>query len=103
MTFLCESEPSDTVTAHFVGIDPLAYSKCNIYPNPNDGVFTADIPSNAVSLEISDMEGQIIYSEDLMKHPGSRSEINISDQPQGIYILTVRTKVGISRGKIVLY
>jgi hypothetical protein len=102
-TFLCESEPSDTVIAYFVGIDPKKNSTCNIYPNPNKGMFTADLPADALSLEISDMEGRVLYSEDLMSHPGKQVDFDISGQPKGIYILTVRTKTVISRGKIVLY
>jgi hypothetical protein len=101
--FLCESEPSDTVAPYFVGIDTRRPNVCNIYPNPNDGRFTADLPVDALSLEISDMEGRALYSEDLMNHPGKQVDFDISGQPKGICILTIRTKTGISRGKIVLY
>jgi hypothetical protein len=103
LVFLCESEPSDTVSAHFVGIDPLTYTRCNIYPNPNDGEFTADLPPDALSVEISDLNSRVIYSEDIMQNIGRQFNIDISGHPKGIYILTVRTKSGISRGKIVLY
>jgi hypothetical protein len=102
-TFLCESEPSDTVSAHFVGIDPLNYLRCNIYPNPNDGEFTADLPPDAVSVEISDLNSRVIYSDDLIQNIGRQFNIDISGHPKGVYILTVTTKTGISRGKIVLY
>jgi hypothetical protein len=102
-TFLCESEPSDTVMAYFVGIDPKKNSTCNIYPNPNKGMFTADVPSDAVSFDVIDGFGRIVRSEKIMKTPLNQLFIDISDQPPGIYILSVTTKTGISRGIIVLY
>jgi hypothetical protein len=103
LIFLCESEPSDTVAAYYVGIDPKKNSTCNIYPNPNKGMFTADVPSDAVSFDVIDGFGRIVRSEKIVKTPLNQLFIDISDQPPGIYILSVTTKTGISRGIIVLY
>ncbi len=102
LTFICESEPSDTANAYYVGIGSEKYTTCNIYPNPNKGIFTADLPPDAVSLEIANLEGRIILSEPLKSSKGERIRIDISGQPAGMYLLTVVTGTGIARAKVLI-
>jgi len=101
--FLCESEPSDTVFGLYAFIEPQGITRCKVWPNPNTGAFQTEVPLDAVSIEVSDLKGRTIFSKDLMQNNGQQIGINISGQPKGVYILTVTTKTGISRGKIVLY
>ena len=64
-----------------------------IYPNPNKGIFTINI-NNELStfnfinfqLNITDLTGKIVY---LKNETGNNIKINISDKPNGIYVLKI--------------
>jgi len=101
-TFLCESEPSDTVMALLTGMETSVAPVCRIIPNPGTGIFKVELPFGSESLEIVDLSGRIILEQSLQGYKGNMVEEDISGQPRGVYILTVKTKTGISRGKIVI-
>ena len=100
--FLCESEPSDTAMALLTGMETETVPVCRIIPNPGTGIFKVELPSGYESLEIADLSGRIVLEQSLQGYKGAMVEEDISTQPRGVYILTVRTKTGISRGKIII-
>lgn len=102
-TFLCESEPSDTVTAHFVGIDPMCRSTLNIYPNPNNGVFTTDLPPDALAVEVRNLQGVVVWTGDVRPMGQNQLQTDISDQPPGLYVVTVYSRSSTVRSKVVIY
>lgn len=73
------------------GIEDTANSfSCELFPNPNTGKFYLeyDYPfSDRVIVRILNIYGQLIWKR--IYNPGSmyRIEIDIGDQPEGIYIL----------------
>jgi len=75
----------------------------NLYPNPNKGRFlikVSGIGSNSF-IEVYNMLGQNIYQTKLNT---GNTEINLSNQPEGIYLYRVNTMSGvlIGEGKIVI-
>ncbi len=82
-------------------------AKISVYPNPNNGQFT--IASSAVNgtslVEIYNVLGEKVCTTNLNSNNGGTSTINISSQPNGIYLYRVISKDNgnlVGEGKIVL-
>ncbi|HTL82089.1 MAG TPA: T9SS type A sorting domain-containing protein [Bacteroidia bacterium] len=69
-----------------------------VFPNPSNGKFTLNGIENNSRVEIYNSTGQLIFSEDNFKQ-GER--IDISDQPDGIYLIKIKTDNKILSQKIV--
>jgi alpha-tubulin suppressor-like RCC1 family protein len=70
-----------------------------IYPNPNSGVFKikSDLPSIAATIKIYNTHSQIIYETTQFVE-----EIDLSNQPKGVYFLQVTSHEGIIYKKLIL-
>jgi hypothetical protein len=81
-----------------LGIENISNSNgISIYPNPNNGKFTisasgGSVVSHQLSVEIYNMLGQNVYSQ--INIPNATFNINISDQPNGIYLIRMLDKDG---------
>lgn len=80
-------------------------SLTNLYPNPNNGLFTITSPvANDLSLiKVYNMLGMNIYTETLPCNKGE-NVINIGSQPKGIYLYRLTSKDGseVSSGKFII-
>jgi len=74
-----------------------------VYPNPNNGSFTLSLSdvNTACNLDIYSVLGEKVYSEVLKQ---SQSNINLSVQPNGVYLYRVITQTGelVGGGKLVI-
>ena len=73
----------------------------SIYPNPTNGMVTLQLNSaknKVVTIEIINVVGEVIYS--LTKNL-SKIDIDLSNQPNGIYLLKVLTNEQQTVGKII--
>ncbi len=84
------------VVIGFVGIseNEIEKQKSIIYPNPTTGKITIKA-EDIEKIEIMDMQGRTVYI-------GSEMEIDISNNPKGIYIVKGTTNKGVGVEKIVL-
>jgi len=74
--------------------------ECNLFPNPNSGMFTIDYygkNSDDLNIEIFDMPGHCVYSEK-WKTNGVYDfrQINVKDLSEGIYFTRVSSSNGFS-------
>lgn len=74
-----------------------------IYPNPSSGKFTIQINDLKLSatncqLSISNIQGKSIYQSVIIN---TKSEIDISNQPSGLYIISVNTGEKVYHQKLV--
>jgi hypothetical protein len=72
-----------------------------IYPNPNNGIFHLDFPSNKIQihqLNIINYLGEIIYTQNTF----SNEPIDISQLADGIYFIHLETSQGKLKSKILL-
>jgi GH18 family chitinase len=60
-----------------------------IYPNPNHGLLNIDFPDTKYTVEIINISGSIVYKSETQL---SNSQIDISDLPDGVYIIRVNSK-----------
>jgi hypothetical protein len=78
--------------------------KVKVYPNPNNGVFTirSSVVNGQSSVEIYNVFGQKVYSRFSVFN--SQLVINISNQPNGVYLYRISTTDGslIGEGKVVV-
>ena len=68
-----------------------------VYPNPSNGIFTIKHSEKSSEMEIINMLGEIIYQSSF----GDR-EINLSQQPKGIYFIEVKMGETIYNKKLVI-
>ena len=103
-------EESDEIILDFLdctGINENAASiEIEVYPNPSKGVFTLQLTSvNAekVNIRISDLTGKTIYEEnDVNVNSNLKKNINLNNQPSGIYTLLISGKNYILDKKVVI-
>jgi type IX secretion system substrate protein len=89
------------------GINPISSNTNNIiiYPNPSNGIYSI-IYSNKTNqkstLEVINVLGQIVYSKMLAGNGSNISEtINLSDQANGIYLITINNGTEVITKKVV--
>lgn len=70
-------------------------NKVVLYPNPNNGTFnlfninTQDFGSEAIQLQVFDINGRSLYTKTLKEDDFANCEINLSDFASGIYIVKI--------------
>ena len=84
-----------------VGLEELGASLFNMMPNPSDGMVHLSIPSplHDIQLTLTDALGREVMRQ-LMN--GSSLVLDLTDQPGGIYLLTVRSAEGITSQRVVI-
>ncbi len=74
-----------------------------IYPNPNNGIFTmqSSVISNQLSVEIYNVLGEKVLAETLQPQTpkGALNEINLTNQPNGVYLYRVTGENGSLEGE----
>lgn len=80
--------------------------ECTLYPNPNKGDFTLDYASadkNPLHIEIFNSSGSKVLSKDWIPEIGLNSNtINLSNEPQGIYIIRLSSDEGFTTLKMLI-
>jgi uncharacterized delta-60 repeat protein len=87
-------------TAISTGIASLTLDQSiSIFPNPGNGLFSIECPVNISELEILNAFGEkcIVITVNSQKET-----VNLSNQPNGIYFLQLKTEQGVLNKKIIL-
>ncbi len=74
-------------------------AEINIYPNPNNGVFTLEGAEKNSNIEISDISGHIVYQMNLSS---SKTNLDLSYLSKGIYLITIHSSKGTIVKKLVI-
>lgn len=65
----------------------------NFYPNPNDGRFTIDFETGGrqpVIIKITDINGRQVYQEEVKANGRYSTQVDLSQQGKGTYILSLQ-------------
>lgn len=83
------------------GMEDFIEYGISIYPNPNNGIFNIICQEdfNEGIVRIIDMNGRVILSENLKNN--SENLIDISSQPNGLYLITLHIDGNVVKGKII--
>jgi len=92
----CDAWPQ-TVTLELVGTDENTMSNVNIYPNPNKGQFTLNLPEEACDIVIFNSLGQEVHHSTANGH----TELNLESLNDGIYFITVKAESAVRTLKFV--
>ena len=106
----CPGEFSDLLTVALesaFGIDELAKALgLSVYPNPNKGSFTLVLSTDQVdkvNVNIVNALGRVVYEQqDLRVNANFSTNIDISGESEGIYLMIVKSDLGVHTSRIVL-
>ncbi len=75
--------------------------KLKISPNPSNGRFVIEsgYPDRYLNISVKDLSGRIIFKDEFT---GKRNELDLSNQPRGVYLMDVRSEGEISVLKLIL-
>ena len=82
-----------------IGIKEEKALEFSIYPNPNNGEFSINVPatkSTKLTVEVRNVLGQIVYSEDKSE---STIKMNLSHLDRGVYTIDVESENNLSSSK----
>lgn len=85
-------DPNNDDPSFVPNIQPLELVDAQIFPNPSDGKFSFSFTTTPgpLSIAIADINGKIVYQKDVKNNDGRyNEEINLTDVPQGNYIISV--------------
>ena len=91
---LTQQEITGLYISNHIGIDESTRkSRCNIYPNPSNGIFTVSISGlkEDAALKIYSLSGQLIYAGQLINFSHSNRQIDIKSCPKGVYFIRLIT------------
>ncbi|HNX90122.1 MAG TPA: T9SS type A sorting domain-containing protein, partial [Paludibacteraceae bacterium] len=74
-------------------IGNLENASVNIYPNPSNGIFTisfGEIKSSAISLQIINTMGAVVYEEKISSNSPTTKMLNLKELPEGIYSVIIQ-------------
>jgi uncharacterized protein YjbI with pentapeptide repeats len=92
----CSSEVSNTITVLNVGTDPSLSFSMDVYPVPNQGLFTVKLLSPGSSnytLTIYNALGSVVYSkESIVVQSGFSQMIDLTNSSKGIYTVVMQNE-----------
>ncbi len=73
-----------------------------IYPNPSNGEFNIKLQlGGQTEITISDLSGRLIFQDRFDSAPGMIKSINITNEPQGIYLIKVKRETKETTSKLI--
>ncbi|MBA7580601.1 hypothetical protein ES708_22494 [subsurface metagenome] len=83
-----------------IGQDPVATA--NVYPNPSeDGKFTLELPEGASRVEVTDINGRVIYSKELIS--GTQYLMIELNSPRGMYVAKILAESKVYIAKLIVH
>ncbi|HCQ29007.1 MAG TPA: hypothetical protein DIU39_01900 [Flavobacteriales bacterium] len=72
----------------------------NLYPNPSNGIITLNVDGSTYSYEVMDITGKVVINNTVAS--ASRSVIDMTKYPSGVYFVKVNTAAGSFMQKVIL-
>ena len=86
--FGCQSPKSDSFFVDLSSIENWATFSFEVFPNPNNGLITLQVPQDALyKLFVYDINGKIISTQNITK---TQTELNLSHLAKGVYIFKLQ-------------
>ena len=102
----CVSQPSNVIHVEIVGIFSNILKEIRIYPNPVEGSFVVQFPTQPkgqIDLNLVDITGREVVVERTVQFQGVLSEpILVRGLASGIYLLKLKNETMEYRGKLII-
>jgi len=100
----CTGTATVSIATGIASID-AGVANFSVYPNPSNGVFTANVSlvvASDVTISVTDMTGSKIYESSDKAVKDLNKQINLSTIATGIYFVSVKTAQGTANQRIVI-
>ncbi len=100
--FFCRQQSTLSVVSSPTSIlvpSPINNNSVDVFPNPNNGVFTVQSTNKISSFEIINTLGKSIYQNN---NTSPNLQIDLSAQPNGVYFISIQTSEGNINKKLVI-
>ena len=81
-----------------VGLDENNMNSLSVYPNPNHGLFSLNLPEEDCDIVVTNAVGQRVYQQNNAK---GLTTLNIEGMSDGVYFVTVKSASVVSTLKVV--
>jgi hypothetical protein len=84
----CEQSCNNS-NAKMIAGKPAIGDEIKVYPNPNNGTFTLELPyvSDKALLSVTDVSGKSIMKKIITDSDGNRVKMNLGDVARGVYFV----------------
>lgn len=91
---------SDCYIYNYVHISEFGSENTNVYPNPTTGIIKLSIIKSPTEVSITDLTGKIIYQAHF-NTMSAKTDIDISNQANGVYFIKMQTDEKLITEKII--
>jgi len=85
-----------------IGVEDYLVELVDIYPNPTQGIINVDVADLKVTeINIYNVVGELVYKS-FVNNFATSTNIDLSDQPEGIYMVNVNTEEGMVTKKLTI-
>ncbi len=84
--WLTEGNPSTTL----IQTNTEQYKNISIYPNPNNGKFTITAPTNFSFIEVYNLIGEKIYTQEIINNNSNAIDVSEISLSKGIYFVNIK-------------
>lgn len=102
---LCGDTSEITYTVSLVGLENQILNQVLVYPNPNQGQFSVQLPEGVwgkVELEMLDLMGRRVLAQQIEEGSGQKMAIEGRNLATGTYLLRLRTEMGTRQFRVVI-
>ena len=92
----CDAWPQ-MITLELADTDENTFSNVNIYPNPNKGQFTINLPEEDCEITVFNSLGQEVHHS----HAQGRTDLNLESLTNGVYFVNVKSESAVRTLKFV--
>ena len=98
--FFCRQQSTlSTIPTGILEETSLSAGSIIVSPNPSTGIFTLESATKILSVEITNALGVFVLSQQINS---DKATIDLSNQANGIYFITVQTNEGAVKKKVVI-